>query len=171
MTVSATVLVVVHLAPVVPPTTTQSTLDPTWIPQRLPIPPPLLLNPPPNLSSNKPQTPPIAALVRAHVVAMAALRPSVRSRVPTAGRRPRRSGAATTSATTFAMLVVRLSFIFLILPLACPKCRYRRSACDALAHSHGAEIESILSHHGPCLITTFFFCFLFFFMTTGASRG
>ena len=45
-----------------------------------------------------------------------------------------------------------------------------RRLCDALAHSHGAEIESILSHHGPCLITTFLFIF-FFFTTTGVHWG
>jgi hypothetical protein len=31
----------------------------------------------------------------------------------------------------------------------------RQRLCDALARSHRAEIESILSHHGTCLITTY----------------
>jgi hypothetical protein len=101
----------------------------------------------------------MAALVRPHVVATAVRRPSVRYRVPTVGRRQRRSGAVTTLATIFAMLVVSRSllFFFFILPFCLSKkCRYHRSACDALARSHGSEIEFILSHHGPCLITIFF---------------
>jgi hypothetical protein len=53
-----------------------------------------------------------------------------------------------------------VSFFFLHPFCLSKKCRYRRSACDALARSHGSEIEFILSHHGPCLITRFFFCCL-----------
>lgn len=167
MTVSATVLVVVHLAPVAQRTTTRLTPDPTWIPQRPTTLPPLLLSPLPN-SSNSPQTPPMAALVKPHVVATAVRRPSVRYRVPTVGRRQRRSGAVTTLATIFAMLVVSRSYLFFHPFCLSKKCRYRRSACDALARSHGSEIEFILSHHGPCLITIFFCLFAFLATNTGS---
>ena len=149
MTVSATVLVVVHLAPVVLHTTTHLTLDPRWIPQRptthLPHLPSPLLN-----SSIRLQTLLMVVLAKAPEAAMVVWHLSVRYRVPTVGHRRRPFGAVTTSATIFATLVVRRLSLF-----KPPRRRYRLSAAMMRWHVLMGR-RSNLSYHGPFLITHFF---------------
>ena len=109
VTVAVTVLVVLQLAPVVLRTTTRSVHGQRWSLRNPTSPrlPPLKRR---QNSSNSPQTPQRVVLAKVHAAAMAVRRPLVLFRVPTVERRQPHSGAATTSGTIFAMLVVRCSF-------------------------------------------------------------
>ena len=151
MTVSATVLVVAHLAPAVLHTTTHLTLDPRWNPRtpttHRPHPPSPLLN-----SSISPQTLPMVLLAKAPVAAMVVWHLSVRYHVPTVGRRRHPFGAVTTSATIFATLVVRRLSLF----FKHPRRRYRLSAAMMRWHVLMGR-RSNLSYHGPFLITHLFY--------------
>jgi hypothetical protein len=111
VTVAATVLVVLQLALVVRRTTTRLVLAPTWnLPSPI-TPRPLLLSLRLN-NNNHPQTPPKVVLAKVHVAAMVVLPQLVHSHVLTVERRQHHSGAATTSGTTFATLVVRRFTLF-----------------------------------------------------------
>lgn len=151
MTVSATVLVVVHLAPVVPRTTTHSTPDPRWIPQRpTTTTKPLLLSPLLN-SNTRQQTLPMVALAKVSVAAMVVWLPSVLSHVPTVGRRRHHFGAVTTLGTIFATLVVSPPS-----PTICLRVVITVAPMMRWHVLMGRRLK--LSYH----ITTFFFLFFFF---------
>jgi len=116
VTVAATVLVVLLLAPAARHTTTRLVLAPTWNLPSLITPHPLPLSLRPS-NSNHPRTPQKVAPAKVHAAAMVVLRQLEHSRVLTVEHRQRPSGVATTSETTFATLVVRRSILFKSPPL------------------------------------------------------
>ena len=146
MTVSATVLVVVHLAPVVPRTTTHSTQDPRWILQRQTSEASPSAQPPAEQQHQSADSLPMVVLAKVPVVATVVWPPSVLCHVPTVGRRRHHFGAVTTSAIIFVMLVVS--------PFNLPPCCYHSSAVMMCWHVLMGR-RSKLSYH----ITDLFFFF------------